>query len=162
MIFATPSVTGSLATRLAVPSIIALGAAALALNAHTTNPSTRARTSATTPRSTKANAAARIVVTTRGYDLGRTGWNRDEPTLSPSTVTPTTFPKLGEIRVDGKIEASPLYISGVSTPGGPRDLLVVAVSNNTVYAFDANTRAQVWSRQLGAPVTSRPACRLCR
>jgi outer membrane protein assembly factor BamB len=96
--------------------------------------------------------AAGFPVTTRSYDNARTGWNRSEPVLTPSTVTPSTFHKIGELRVDDKIEASPLYVPGVATPSGPRDLLVVATTNNTVYAFDAATHAQVWARWLGAPV----------
>jgi hypothetical protein len=67
-------------------------------------------------------------------------------------VSAQTFHKIGELRVDSKIESSPLYIAGVTTPSGTRDLLVVAGSNNTLYAFDAGTNAKVWSRTLGTPV----------
>src|SRR5581483_3955887 len=90
-------------------------------------------------------ATARVVVGTRGYDLGRTGWNQNEAVLSPATVTPQTFHKIAEIRVvdpgapkgtNDKIEASPLYVSGVATPAGMRDLLVIATSQNNVMAFD--------------------------
>jgi hypothetical protein len=97
-------------------------------------------------------SAASPAVTTRSYDNARTGWNQSEPALTPSTVTPSTFHRVGELRVDDKIEASPLYVPGVTTPSGPRDLLIVATTNNTVYAFDASTNAQVWARWLGAPV----------
>src|SRR5262249_49454572 len=97
-------------------------------------------------------SAASPAVTTRSYDTARTGWNQSEAVLTPSTVTPSTFHKVGELRVDDKMESSPLYVPGVPTPSGPRDLLIVATTNNTVYAFDANTNAQVWARWLGAPV----------
>src|SRR3954462_3071006 len=96
--------------------------------------------------------AAGPAVTTRSYDNARTGWNRNEPVLTPSAVTPATFHKIGELRVDDKIEASPLYVPGVATPAGPRDLIIVVTTNNTVYAFDAGTNVQVWAKWLGPPV----------
>ena len=67
-------------------------------------------------------------VTTRSYDNARTGWNQAEPVLTPSNVTPSTFHKIGELRVDDKIEASPLYVPGVNTPSGPRNLLIATPS----------------------------------
>jgi outer membrane protein assembly factor BamB len=59
---------------------------------------------------------------------------------------------VGELRVDDKIEASPLYVVGVNTSSGTRDLVIVATTNNTVYAFDASTNAQVWAKSLGPAV----------
>jgi len=91
-------------------------------------------------------------IRTRSYDEGRTGWNRHETVLNPSNVTPSTFHKVGEIRVDDKIEASALYAAAVTTGSGPRDLVIVATTSNTVYAFDASSNAQVWSRFLGPAV----------
>ena len=93
-----------------------------------------------------------VSVTTRSYDNGRTGWNSSETTLTPANVNPSTFHKIGEIRVDDKIEASPLFIENVNTSIGVRDLLIVSTTNNTVYAFDANTHEQVWAKYLGEPV----------
>jgi hypothetical protein len=166
-----PSANGSLAKRFGVPSAVALvGAGVLALIAHRNSApgpdpaatvaasasaaaaSAVANVSMAATRSLNANVPAGITVATRSYDLGRTGWNRNEATLSPTTVSPTTFHKIGEIRVSGMIESWPLYVAGATTPSGPRDLLIVASSNNTVYAFDAHTNAQLWSRNLGTPV----------
>jgi outer membrane protein assembly factor BamB len=97
-------------------------------------------------------ATAAVTINTRSYDAGRTGWNRNETILKPANVTPATFHKVGEIRVDDKIEASPLYVAGVPTASGPRDLVIVATTKNSVYAFDAVTLAQVWATSLGDPV----------
>jgi len=91
-----------------------------------------------------AAAVSRVVVTTRNYDLGRTGWNRNEPRLKPSNVTASTFHKVGVLRVDDKIESSPLYVAGVHTSAGTRDVLLVTTTNNSVYAFDANNQAVLW------------------
>ncbi len=93
-----------------------------------------------------------ITVGTRSYDAGRSGWNRNETTFNPANVTPNTFHKTGELRVDDKIEASALYAAAVSTSSGSRNLLIVATTNNTVYAFDANTQAQIWAKSLGTAV----------
>jgi hypothetical protein len=103
------------------------------------------------PRPRRA-AAARIAVTTRSYDLGRTGWNTNEATLKPAGVVPATFHKIGELRVDDMIESSPLFVAGATTPSGTRDLLIVATTNNTVFAFDAATNAMVWAKYLGPAV----------
>ena len=99
-----------------------------------------------------ATAAPPVVVATRSYDLARSGWNQNETTLKPANVGQSTFHKIGELRVDDKLEASPLYVAGVATPSGARDILVVATTNNTVYAFDANTKAIIWSKSLGVAV----------
>jgi hypothetical protein len=96
--------------------------------------------------------AVNITVHTRSYDEGRTGWNQSESVIKPVNVTPTTFHKVAELRVDDKIEASPLYVAGVATSAGPRDLVIVATTNNSVYAFDAATNDQVWVKSLGQAV----------
>src|SRR5262245_26434514 len=64
-----------------------------------------------------------FTITTRSYDNARTGWNRNETSLNLSNVTPSTFHKVGELRVDDKIEASPLYVASVNTNSGTRDLV---------------------------------------
>src|ERR1700730_10909313 len=74
------------------------------------------------------STAIAVNVTTRRYDLGRTGWNPIETVLKPSNVTPSTFHRVGELRVDDKIEAAPLFSPGVSTASGPHDLLIVATT----------------------------------
>ena len=101
---------------------------------------------------TLGSTAIAVNVTTRSYDLGRTGWNPNETVLKPSNVTPSTFHKVGELRVDDKIEASPLYVGSVTTSSGVHDLLIVTTTNNTVYAFDANTNVQIWLKNLGPAV----------
>lgn len=99
-----------------------------------------------------SSSALSIAVTTRSYDSARTGWNQKETTLNPANVNPNTFHKVGELRVDDKIEASPLFVTGASTTSGLRDLVIVATTNNTVYAFHANSNALVWAKYLGSPV----------
>jgi outer membrane protein assembly factor BamB len=63
------------------------------------------------------------------------------------------FGKLFSVAVDGNVFAQPLYAANVEFKGGPaRDVLYVATEKNNVYAIDANSGEQIWSRNLGAPV----------
>ncbi len=98
------------------------------------------------------SSIALSTVTTRSYDNARTGWNQNETTLTPASVNSNTFHKIGELRVDDKIEASPLFVSGVNTASGTHDLVIVATTNNTIFAFDANSNQLVWAKYLGTPV----------
>jgi outer membrane protein assembly factor BamB len=68
-------------------------------------------------------------VTTYHNDNARTGQTLSESILS----------------VDGKVDAQPLYVSGLTFPGqGTHNALYVATEHDSVYAFDADTGAQLW------------------
>ena len=51
--------------------------------------------------------------------------------------------------VQGQVYAQPLFLDG---GGSFPDLVIVATEGNNVYAFNAASGAQVWMRNLGAPV----------
>src|ERR1700681_3843018 len=73
------------------------------------------------------------------YDNLRTGQNLQETILTPANVTASKFGKFGELMVDGKVDAQPLYLSNVSIPGvGTRNVLYVVTEHGSVYAFDAD------------------------
>jgi outer membrane protein assembly factor BamB len=93
----------------------------------------------------------------RSYDRFRTGANTAETTLTPANVSAgaNRFHKRFAMKVDGKIEGSPLYASGVGIAGGTHNVVYVATMHNTVYAFDADTGAQLSARWLGTPVTGQ-------
>lgn len=94
-------------------------------------------------------------VLTRAYDNLRTGVNSSETVLTPSNVTPDRFGKLFQLKVDDELYASLLYASGVNVGGALHNVLYAATVANTVYAFDADTGAQLWKRDYnaGAAVT---------
>ncbi|HYT06918.1 MAG TPA: hypothetical protein VEL77_04640 [Rugosimonospora sp.] len=72
-------------------------------------------------------------------DNSLTGQNGQETTLTPSTVSPTTFGKLFGCAVDGPIFAQPLYVANVAIPSqGTHNVLYAATENDSVYAFDAD------------------------
>jgi outer membrane protein assembly factor BamB len=82
---------------------------------------------------------------TRSYDRGRTGANTSEFILTQANVgTPGYFGKLFDLAVDDQVYAQPLYVSAVSMPAGTHNVVYVATTNNTVYAFDADTGQQLW------------------
>src|SRR5438309_7936406 len=75
-------------------------------------------------------------------DNSLTGQNWQETTLTPSTVSPTTFGKLFGCAVDGPIFAQPLYVANVAIPSqGTHNVLYVATENDSVYAFDADANS---------------------
>src|SRR5690349_12802555 len=91
----------------------------------------------------------------RSYNAFRTGATTTESILTPANVRSSAnqFHRRFVLPVDGKIEGSPLYAAGVSIGGGTHDVVYVATMHNTVYAFDADTGAQLSARWLGNPVT---------
>ena len=74
----------------------------------------------------------------------RTGLNSAETTLTLTNVNSTSFGKLFTLTVDGLVDAEPLYLSAVPVQGGTHNVLIVATENDSVYAFDADSGAQLW------------------
>src|SRR5215472_9970663 len=80
-----------------------------------------------------------VDVVTYHYDNMRTGQNTNETTLTPANLTSGKFGKLGELQVDGKVDAQPLYLSQLSIPSvGTKNVLYVVTEHDSVYAFDAD------------------------
>ena len=78
-------------------------------------------------------------------DNARTGQNLQETTLTPANVNASSFQKLFVINVDGKVDAQPLYVPGLSIPGsGVHNVLFVVTEHDSAYAFDADTGGQLW------------------
>jgi hypothetical protein len=81
-----------------------------------------------------------IDVVTYHYDNGRTGQNLKETVLNPANVNSTKFGKLGELMVDGLVDAQPLYLSNVAIPNqATRNILYAVTEHGSVYAFDADS-----------------------
>jgi outer membrane protein assembly factor BamB len=74
----------------------------------------------------------------------RTGLYSSEATLNLTNVNSATFGKLFTVPADGLVDAEPLYLSSVTVSGVVHNLLIVATEHGTVYAYDADTGANLW------------------
>jgi hypothetical protein len=87
-------------------------------------------------------------VTTYHYDIARDGLNANETILTPANVNSTQFGKIGFDTVDGKVDAQPLYLANVIVGGQLHNVLYVASEHDSVYAFDADSGAQLWKTSI--------------
>lgn len=87
-------------------------------------------------------------VTTYHYDNARDGLNAKETVLTPGNVNSTTFGKLGFFTADGKVDAQPLYLAGYDIGGAATNVLYVASEHGSLYAYNADTGAKIWSVSL--------------
>jgi hypothetical protein len=87
-------------------------------------------------------------VTTYHNDVARTGQNITESKLTQANVNSTTFGLLRNLSVDGKVDAEPLYLSQLSVAGTAHNVVFIATEHDSVYAFDADTGAQLWKVSL--------------
>ncbi len=95
------------------------------------------------------------------YDNARDGLNPNETTLTTANVNSTTFGKLGEFTVDGRIDGEVLYVGQISISGVMKNVIYFATENDTVYAVDADsisgtTATVLWSKSL-VPSGEAPA-----
>lgn len=79
---------------------------------------------------------------TISQDAMRTGWDPDEPGLTPAQVSNSQFGLRFSTAVDGQVYAQPLVVGGT---------VVAATEKNRVYGIDATTGAIRWNKRLGSP-----------
>lgn len=113
------------------------------------------------PDSTKLAAAAQAAdplpaltapnVLTYHNDPMRTGQNLNEATLTLANVNSATFGKVAFLKVQGKVDAEPLYVSNLVIAGRKHDVVFVVTEHDLAYAFDADTFAQLWRVSLLRP-----------
>ena len=90
-------------------------------------------------------------VATYHNNLLRDGTNTREFALTTGTVTSATFGKLFSCAIDGAAYAQPLWIANLSIGGGTHNVVFVATTHDSVYAFDADNSASCttyWHKQL--------------
>src|SRR3954470_4239944 len=99
-----------------------------------------------------AGAHAQVNVTQEHNNLSRDGVYVDAAfTLSAAASLTRDLNFTGTI--SGNVYAQPLYIEG--GPNGP--MIIAVTESNNVYALDATTGLQIWSRtDIGSPVQSTP------
>lgn len=92
------------------------------------------------------SASGSTDVLTYHNDIGRTGQNLTETTLTTTNVNSSTFGKINFFTTDGLMDGEPLYASSVAVPGnGTHNILIAASENDTVFAFDADSGATIWN-----------------
>jgi Immunoglobulin I-set domain len=97
---------------------------------------------------------ATVSVLTYHNDNSRTGLNPNETILTTANVNSSSFGKLGTMTVNGLVDAEPLYVGGLTINGATHNVVFVATENDMVYAFDADTFAQLWSASMLANFSS--------
>jgi Malectin domain/Immunoglobulin domain/PQQ enzyme repeat len=89
--------------------------------------------------------SAAVDVITYHNDNARTGQNLKETTLTLSNVNPKTFGLRKIITLNGKVDAQPLFLSGVAIAGqGTHDVVYIVTEHDNVYALDSATGAVLW------------------
>lgn len=79
-------------------------------------------------------------VLTYHNDLARDGVNAQEYALTTANVKTATFGKLFACTIDSPAYAQPLWVPNLNIGGGKHNVVFVATSHNTVYAFDADSK----------------------
>jgi hypothetical protein len=82
-------------------------------------------------------------VLTYHNDLARDGVNTQEYALTAANVIAATFGKLFACTIDAPAYAQPLWVANLNIAGGKHNVVFVATSHNTVYAFDADASSCV-------------------
>ena len=96
-----------------------------------------------------------VTVPTWQYDNTHTGANIDETALTLTNVNVNSFGKLFSLKVDGTLYAQPVYVPGLTMSDGQvHNVLFVATENDSVYAFDADSKHR---RQCESDLESQPA-----
>jgi hypothetical protein len=96
-----------------------------------------------------------IHVLTNRYANSRVGVNLAETKLNVANVNDAGFGKLFARAVDGDLYAQPLIVSGMTIRGATCNVVFLATSRNTVYAYEADDPEAclpLWSTNLGSPM----------
>jgi hypothetical protein len=105
---------------------------------------TGSATSSAATLTVNAVVSSSVNVLTYHNDAGRTGQNLNETILTSTNVNSSNFGKVAFLSVDGLVDAEPLYVSNVPVAGGTHNVVYAVTENDSVYAFDADTFAQLW------------------
>lgn len=146
-----------LAPWLCVAAIAGCGSTAAPPAASASSSSAATSTSSSGPSSPPPS----VDVLTYKNDVARTGQNLAESTLTPANVSASGFGLLRVLGVDGKVDAQPLVVSGLSVSGSPHTAAIVATEHDSVYAFDVDTGSMLWQVSLLGPGETTSDSRGC-
>jgi hypothetical protein len=107
-------------------------------------------------------STAQTSVLTYHNDNSRTGQNLSETRLTLENVNSSSFGKLFNLIVDGKVDAQPLYVPGLVIPGsGMHNVVFVVTEHDSAYAFDADTGTKLWQVSVLKPGETTSDMRRC-
>ncbi|HTX74604.1 MAG TPA: hypothetical protein VMD29_00270 [Terracidiphilus sp.] len=99
-------------------------------------------------------ASTGVDVTTYHDDVSRSGLNPNETTLTPANVNSKQFGLIRMLPADGKVDAEPLVLSGLTIAGAQHNVVYIVTENDSVYAYDTGAGTQLWKTSvLGAGET---------
>jgi hypothetical protein len=91
-------------------------------------------------------------IPTANVDLNATGSNPSESRITPANAS--TLSLRCSVDVDGQIFAQPLYVPSLTVSSARHNVAVIATMNDSIYAVDAGSCAQLWHASLGTPWTN--------
>jgi outer membrane protein assembly factor BamB len=97
---------------------------------------------------TAVPTATNVDIVTYHDDVARTGLNPNETALTRSDVTSSRFGLLRTLAVDGLVDGQPLYLANLSVAGQTQNVVFAVTEHDSVYAFNADTGAQLWKRSV--------------
>ncbi len=107
---------------------------------------------------TGATTTTGIDIVTYHDDVARTGLNPNESVLTLANVTSSQFGLLRILALDGLVDGEPLYLSNLIVAGQAQNVVFAVSEHDSVYAFNADTGAQLWKTSvLGANETTSDA-----
>jgi hypothetical protein len=84
-----------------------------------------------------------------GHDWTRFGWDagRSNASTDPTGITAANIASLRrqQIRLEGTVDASPIYLAGVSVDGARRDVFFVTTTYGKTIAVDADEGSILWT-----------------
>ncbi|HEV2136012.1 MAG TPA: chitobiase/beta-hexosaminidase C-terminal domain-containing protein [Terracidiphilus sp.] len=97
-----------------------------------------------------AQSPTPVPILTWRYDLTHAGDNMQETALTPANVASGAFGKLFSLPVDDRVFAQPLYVPNlIMSDGRAHNVLFVATEDDSIYAFDADTKGNpIWKISL--------------
>jgi len=98
-------------------------------------------------------------IVTRSVSQTRSGAYTSETILTPALVKTRGVKTLLTLQTpdDPRLEAQPLYLSGLDINGKKHNVVYQATMGNIVYAWDADTGALLWKTNVGKPISGASA-----
>jgi hypothetical protein len=94
-----------------------------------------------------------------GYDAAHSGFNRAESAITAANVAQLQSAYPNGVALPASVDTAPVYLAGVATAQGPRNLLFLPSKNGRLMAVDAANGSVVWSNTTSGtqPTTASPA-----